>query len=172
MKQKILLATLGAGLFAVAGCASSGASTGSSASPSGTVVAGDNARWTSRLQSTTQNRADVGQSTRDRSYGEFTWSRGASPSISSFNLVFNYAGQERFLSWAIVAGPCGSPSLPILPMGSFPELNVGTGGRSQVNGTLSLELPTTGSYHVDIYRTRQQSMEALVACGNLKFVNG
>ena len=57
-------------------------------------------------------------------------------------------------------------------MGSFPELNVGTGGRAQVNGTLSIDLPTTGSYHVDIYRSRQQSMEALVACGNLKFVNG
>ncbi|HEX6576512.1 MAG TPA: hypothetical protein VF042_16205 [Gemmatimonadaceae bacterium] len=170
MKQKILFAALGAGMIAIAGCASSGTSGGTTAASSN-VVLGNNARWTSRLQSVTQSRADVGQSTRDKSYGEFTWSRGASQSISSFNLVFNYSGQDRFLSWAIVAGSCGSPSLPILPMGSFPELNVGTGGRAQVNGTLSIELPTSGAYHVDIYRSRQQSMEALVACGNLKLVS-
>src|SRR5215213_1764552 len=170
MKQRILFAALVTGAIGMfAGCAKTAAVEGSP-SPDISVAAGENARWTGRIQSVTQNRGDVAQSTRDRSYGEFSWTRGASPSLSNFNLVFNYAGAERFLSWAIVAGNCGSPALPILPMGSFPELNVASGGNAQANGSISLDLPTAGSYHVDIYRGRQQSADALVACGNLKLV--
>ena len=97
---------------------------------------------------------------------------GASASLSNVKFVFNYTGQERYLSWAIVAGSCGTPSLPILPMSNFPELNIGSGGRAEVTGSIPAVLPTTGVYHVDVYRSRQQSMEALIACGNLKFVNG
>jgi hypothetical protein len=171
MKQKILFTALAAGAFGMlAGCAKTSSVEGSP-SPNVAVAPGENARWTGRIQGVTQSRGDVAQSTRDRSYGDFTWSHGPSQSITNVNLVFNYAGQERFLSWAIIAGSCGSPSLPIVPMSNFPELNIGTGGRTQVNGTIPVELPTTGQYHVDIYRSRQQSVDALVACGTLKFVN-
>jgi hypothetical protein len=170
MKQRILFTALGASAIALfAGCAKTTPVEGTP-SPDRSVAASGTGHWTGRLQAVTQNRGDVAQSTRDRSYGEFNWMVGASPSLSNFNLVFNYAGQERFLSWAIVAGSCGSPALPILPMGSFPELNVGSGGNAQSTGSLALDLPTTGGYHVDIYRGRQQSMDALVGCGNLKFV--
>ena len=173
MKQKILSAALGAGaLFVVAACAQKSASSEAGGSPSPNVVAGENAKWTANIQSVTQSRGDVAQSTRDRSYGTLTWSRGAGPSLTNIALVFNYTGQERFLSWAIVAGSCGTPALPVIPMSNFPELSVGGGGRAQVNGSLPLDLPTNGSYHVDVYRNRQGGMDALVACGNMKFVNG
>ena len=82
------------------------------------------------------------------------------------------AGQERFLSWAIVAGSCGVPSLPLIPLSNFPEINIGGSGRGQVTAPLPIAFPTTGAYHVDIYRSRQQSMDALVACGNLRLVGG
>jgi len=170
MRQKMLVAALSAGAVLSAGCAAKTTST-AGAAPSPDVEVTENAHWTTNIQSVMQSRGDVAQSTRDRSYGNFTWSHGPSPSLSAFNIVFNYAGQERFLSWAIIAGTCGSPSLPILPPSNFPELNVGNAGRSQANGTLSVDLPTTGSYHVDVYRSRQQGMDTLVGCGNLKFVN-
>ena len=173
MKQKILFAALSAGaLGIVAGCAKSTTSADTSPSPSSTAAAGESARWTANIQSVTQSRGDVAQTTRDRSYGSFTWSRGTSPSLSAVGLVFNYTGQERFLAWAIIAGSCGTNALPIIPMSNFPELNVGGGGRAQVNATLPLDLPTTGSYHVDIYRSRQGGVDALVACGNMRFVPG
>jgi hypothetical protein len=170
MKQKILFAALAVGAIGtLAGCAKTSSVEGSP-SPSVNAPAGDNSRWTARVQGVTQSRGDVAQSTRDRSYGDFTWTQGASPSLSNVNLVFTYAGQERFLNWAIVAGSCGSPALPIIPMSNFPELNVGSSGRSQVQGSIPVVLPTTGVYHVDIYRSRQASVDALVACGNLKYV--
>jgi hypothetical protein len=172
MKHKLLCAALTVGVIGTAaGCAKT-SSADQSPSPSMNVPAGENARWTGRIQSVTQSRGDVAQSTRDRSYGDFTWSHGMSPSLSNVNLTFNYAGQERFLSWAIVSGNCGQPSLPILPMSNFPELNIGSGGRVQVTSSIPTELPSTGSYHVDIYRSRQQSVDALIACGNLKYING
>jgi hypothetical protein len=167
MKQKMLLAALGAGtMVALGGCAKPAGTAG--ASPTPDVAVSENAKWSGNIQSVQQSRADVGQSTRDQSYGNFTWIHGASPSLTNFNIVFNYSGQERFLSWAIIAGSCGTPSLPILPISNFPELNVGNGGRSQANGSLPIEFPATGQYHVDVYRSRSQGLETLVGCGNLR----
>jgi hypothetical protein len=97
-----------------------------------------------------------------------TWTPGEGPRLTNASVVFTYAGQERFLSWAIVAGSCGSPSLPLIPLSNFPELNISGGGRATVTTSLPLEFPTTGSYHVDVYKDRQGGMDALVACGNLK----
>jgi hypothetical protein len=86
--------------------------------------------------------------------------------------VFTYSGNERYLSWAIIAGSCGTPALALIPMSNFPELNIGGGGRAQVTTSLPIEFPTSGSYHVDVYRSRQQSIDQLVACGNLKLSGG
>jgi hypothetical protein len=165
----MLLVALSAGVVIGTGCAAKSTTATPGAPPD--VETTDNAHWTTNIQPVMQNRGDVAQSTRDRSYGNFTWGKGASPSLTNYNIVFNYAGQERFLSWAIVAGSCGTPALPILPASNFSELNVGSGGRSQANGTLPLDLPTIGSYHVDVYRSRTQGLDTLVGCGNLKFVN-
>lgn len=168
--KKILFLALGASAAGLIGCAQK-TGAGSAPSPSGNVAVTENSRWTANIQSVTQSRGDVAQTTRDRSYGTLTWGRGDMSSLSTVNLVFTYAGQERFLSWAIAAGSCGTPALPIIPMSNFPEINIGGGGRGQVTASLPLELPITGVYHVDIYRSRQQGADALVACGNLKFVS-
>ena len=172
MKQKLLLAALGTGALGIlAGCAAK-TSAGAAAEADRTVMVGENARWTANIQSVTQSRADVAQTTRDKSYGSLTWSRGNGPTLSNVNLVFTYTGQERFLSWAIIAGSCGMQSLPLIPMSNFPELNIGGGGRAQVTTSLPIEFPASGQYHVDIYRSRTQGIDALVACGNLRLSNG
>ena len=135
-------------------------------------AASGNARWNANIQSVTQSRGEVVQTTRDRSYGTAIWSHGASPSLSNINVVFTYTGPERTLAWAILPGSCGSPTLPVIPMSNFPELAIAGGGRSQVTTSLPLELPVTGSYHIDIYRDRRASADGLVACGNLRFSAG
>jgi hypothetical protein len=169
MKHKLLLAMLGAGAMSVAGCATH--ATPGAGAPSPSENASADAHWTANIQSVTQSSGSVVQTTRDRSYGSATWMRGGGPTISNINLVFTYAGQERYLSWAIVAGSCGSPALALLPLSNFPELQIGSGSRAQVTTSLPLELPTSGAYHIDIFRSRQQSTDALVACGNLKLVS-
>lgn len=170
MKNRDLLVAVSAGaLGLLAGCAQSTPVAGAP-SPSQTVAMSASARWTANIQSVTQSRGEVVQTTRDRSYGSATWTRGDRPSLTSIALTFNYTGSERYLSWAILSGSCGTPALPIIPMSNFPELEIGGGGRAQVSSSLPVEFPTSGSYHIAVYRSRQQGIDALIACGNLKLV--
>ncbi len=169
MKQRFFFAVLGAGALGVASCAQS-VPVGGPATPEPSVsAAGGSARWTANIQSVTQSRGDVVQSTRDRSYGSGTWSVGDAAALSKVDLVFTYAGQEKFLAWSILPGNCGTGALPILATANFPEINVGGGGRGQVSASLPVALPTGGTYHLDIYRDRRQGPDALVACGNLRY---
>lgn len=173
MKPRSFLAAVGATAFGMlTGCAqSTPVETAPTPSASADKLASARAQWTANLQSVTQNRGQVAQTTRDRSYGTASWTRGAAASLSSVNLVFTYTGQERTLAWAILPGSCGSPALPIIPMSNFPELNIGGGGRAQVTTSLPLELPASGAHHVAIYRDRRGGADALIACGNLRFSN-
>jgi hypothetical protein len=63
-------------------------------------------------------------------------------------------------------------ALPTIPLSSFPELQVGGGGRAQVTTSLPLTLPANGTYHIDIYRDRRAGPASLVACGNLRYIAG
>ena len=126
-------------------------------------------RWTASIQSVKEDRINVApDSVREKSFGSAQWTRGSGPTLSIINLTFSYSGPERDLAWAILFGPCGSASLPLIPMSNFPELNVNTGGRAQVNATLSVELPASGTFHIDIYKDRAGAVESVVACGNLR----
>ena len=168
MRQKLVLAALGAGAIALAGCAKT-TPVDNAPSPSMSADDGSNARWTANIQSVTQSRGEVVQTTRYKSYGSATWTHGMSASLSNVNVVFTYAGQERTLAWGILPGSCGTPALPVIPMSNFPELNIGGGGRAQVTTSLPLDLPSNGTYHVAIYKDRRQGADALVACGNLRY---
>jgi hypothetical protein len=55
-----------------------------------------------------------------------------------------------------------------MPISNFPELTVGGDGRAQVNVELPFEFPTHGDYHINIYHERQQTLDQVVACGNLR----
>lgn len=169
MTQRMFFSAMAAGALTLAACAHTTPVEGAS-SPSMTVTGG--ARWTTTIRSVTQSRSDLGQSIRDKSYGSATWTTGDGPTLSNVDLVFNYTGLERFLSWAILAGSCGTPGLPLIPLANFPELQIGGAGRAQVTTSLPITFPTTGAYHIDIYRSRQQGTDALLACGNLKLVGG
>lgn len=138
--------------------------------PSASVSPGERT-WTTTIQQVDQSRFNAPDSTRDRSHGSAQWSRGDGPTLSRVNLVFQYGGTERDLSWAILFGNCGNASLPVLPLSAFPELDVTGAGRARFDATLSVELPTSGTFHIDIYKNRQGGAESLVGCGNLKYVS-
>lgn len=164
MNHGIVLATLVAGALAVPiyGVANFAAAVSPSGEP----------RWTANIKSVSQFRFNAADSTRDRSHGSAQWNRGDGPAFSSVSLAFTYAGTERGLSWAILFGSCGNSSLPVIPMSTFPELDVSGGGRAQITATISLEFPTSGAYHIEIYKDRTGGSESLVGCGNFKFVKG
>jgi hypothetical protein len=169
MKRKGLAGAVSAGVLAIAACAHTVPVDGgtTSAASVSTSVGGGN--WSGRIASVLQNRGDVAQSTRDNSYGSASWTRGDSPTLSTVNLTFTYAGTERDLSWALIGGSCGMSAPPLIPMTNFPELNIGSSGRAQLTATLPIDLPSSGAYHVDIYKSRSGGAENLVGCGNLRY---
>ncbi|MDQ3243089.1 MAG: hypothetical protein M3Q09_05140, partial [Gemmatimonadota bacterium] len=61
---------------------------------------------------------------------------------------------------------------PVIPINNFPELQIGGGGRAQTTADLPFEFPTQGTYHINIYRERQQNLAGLLACGNLRVSGG
>jgi hypothetical protein len=171
MKHGMFLATLGAGALGLIACSPAVPVSGA-ANPAASVSSSAEPRWTTSIQPVTLTHFNVQDSTSDRGYGSAQWSRGDIPALSRVNLVFTFAAAQRNLSWAILFGTCGSASLPLIPVSSFPELEVGAGGRAEVSATLSLEFPTSGTYHIEIYTDRQGGPESLVGCGNLKYVSG
>ncbi len=128
-----------------------------------------NGRWTANIKPATQDRLSARDSTGGRSFGAAEWVQGKTPTTSSVFITFTYAGAEHDLSWAILFGACSSASLPVAPISNFPEIDVSTnGGRGQASVSLSVELPTSGEYHIDVYKDRLGGLESVVGCGNMR----
>lgn len=101
--------------------------------------------------------------------GSASWRQGDTPTLSVVDLTFNYGGRERELAWGIFVGRCRSASVPIAPVSNFPEIELIGGGAARVQAQLSVELPTSGQYHLNVYRDRSSQESAIVACGDFKY---
>lgn len=129
-------------------------------------------RWTTRFRNVEPSHLNTGDSTRHSSYGTAEWTPGSAKTLSNLHLKFAYSGPEQELSWAILYGACGTASLPVIPLSNFPEIDLSSGGNAEVNATVTLEFPSSGTYHAEIYNDRIGGAEAVVACGDLKYVSG
>jgi hypothetical protein len=162
-------ATLSALALGVIACATTpavetAASPSSSVSTSGNVVS-----WSGNISAVVESNSDVRQSSRGNGYGNAQLTRGDTPSSTRINVNYSSGGtSDRYLNWAVLPGRCGTGSLPLLPVSNFPELTVGGDGRTQVNVVLPFEFPARGDYHINIYHERQQTLDQVVACGNLR----
>jgi hypothetical protein len=172
MNHRLFLAPLGATLLFTVGCAQSAPATGA-ISPAAAVAISGRARWTTSLRSMGESHIDAPvDSARNRSFGSAVWTPGANPALSRVDLNFAYGGADRDLSWAILYGRCGSASLPVISKSNFPELDVRGGGIAKVSVSLALEFPTSGSYHIEVYKDRTSENDSIVACGDMKYVAG
>ena len=166
-------ATLSALALGVIGCAKTPAvetapSPSASVSSSGNVVS-----WSGNISAVQESNSDVRQSARGNGYGNAQLTPGNSPSSTRVNVNYSSAGtSDRYLNWAVLPGRCGAGSLPLLPISNFPELTVGGDGRAQVTVVLPFEFPTRGDFHINIYHERQQTLDQVVACGNLRASTG
>ena len=140
------------------------ASPSTSVSASGAVLS-----WSGNITAVVESNSDVRQSSRGNGYGNAQLTRGDSPNSTRINVNYSSGGSsDRYLNWAVLPGRCGAGSLPLLPISNFPELTVGGDGRAQVSVVLPFEFPTRGDYHINIYHERQQTLDQVVACGNLR----
>jgi hypothetical protein len=155
--------------LALAGCAKSvPVEAAQVPAPASAVAAGTVARWSGNFVAVTEARSDVRQAARGNNYGTVTITGADSPRRTRVSLTYSTSSDVRFLSWAVLPDRCGSSGLPVLPITSFPDLQVGSDGRAQLTTELPFDLPTTGSYHVNIYKERRATLDAVVACANLR----
>jgi hypothetical protein len=80
----------------------------------------------------------------------------------------NAARSELF--WALVSGRCGSNSIPTLTVNQFPVIEVNSSGRGRVSGEVPLGLPTSGTYHVNLYLTHGGDESDVLSCANLRMI--
>ncbi|MGH9422377.1 MAG: hypothetical protein ACRD3J_20540 [Thermoanaerobaculia bacterium] len=133
-------------------------------------------KWTGTIRATIIDKLDEADTTSTQrnygSHGSLTWTHGATPALSNATIDFTYSATDRELTWGIFFGPCGSATLPVVSLSVFPELEMSSGGHTQVVAALSTELPVSGAFHVEVFRDRSGAPEFSVACGNLKFSHG
>ncbi len=172
MRYQILLLAIAAETLGIAACSHSvPIDNAAEASPSASISR-EGPRWTTRFRSVESTHLNSGDSTRRSSNGTVEWTPGDAREQSKLHVKFTYSGPERELSWAILYGTCGTASFPVVPLSNFPELDLSGGGRGEVNTTLTLEFPFSGTYHAEIYKDREGGAEAVIACGDLKYVSG
>jgi hypothetical protein len=91
----------------------------------------------------------------------------SSPNRTRAQITLDAPTQNRNLPWAILPGQCGSSSLPLIGFDQFPQIEVGNTGKGQVDSELALTLPTSGTYHLNVY-WQGQTLDQVMTCANLR----
>ena len=155
-----------------AACASSKPVTDSAASvPTASVstnAATGPVTWTGSLQPMQQTSGGLGPTGQNKAFGTVRLSsKGTSRAAISIS-VSTPLSNEASLNWAVLHGRCGSGSLPLVGVERFPVIEVGNNGRGQLDGEMSLELPQSGAYHVNIYWSSGTQLSDVMTCANLR----
>lgn len=92
-----------------------------------------------------------------------------SPSRSHVKLTVATPVKSTTLRWAVLPGPCGANTIPLIGFEAFPLIEVGTSGHGNLETDIPMMLPTTGEYHVNVYFQGQgQQISDVMTCGTLK----
>jgi len=114
--------------------------------------------------------SNVAMRTQSRIYGnvELVAVEGETPR-SRVRLTFTTqtGGTSYTAQWALLQGRCGTGSLPVMAIDNFPQIEVGSNGRAQLDTELALGVPSTGEYHINVYVGGQQ-LDNVITCANLK----
>jgi hypothetical protein len=77
----------------------------------------------------------------------------------------------RSVSWGLVVGRCGTAVAPVLPVTTFPPVELSSSGRGEVTATIPFDFPTEGEYHIDFYAGSTSGLPSVIACAGLKLNN-
>jgi hypothetical protein len=145
------------------GCASAAGGPGSAEAPP-TVL-----RWQGAFQPQQQQTGTVAATGTNRLYGNVTLTPGdQGANYSRIQLTLSATETSVQYRWAALPGRCGTPSLPLLAYDQFPPLEVTSSGRASLDHQLPLTFPTSGAYHVNVFRPGGYDRAYVVACANLR----
>jgi len=125
-------------------------------------------RWSGSLQPTQQRTGQIAPTGQSKAFGNVMLaSKGPERTSVSISLSTPLQNSTS-LNWALLPGRCGSGAMPLVGIERFPVIEVGTNGRGQLNGEMSLGLPATGTYHVNVYWGTGQQLSDVMTCANLR----
>ena len=135
---------------------------------------GQSLRWTGSFQQIQQQSGNLGPRSTNKVYGNVSLTRASdTPNNVHVRMELSTTVKDsRQLHWAVSDGHCGSSTLPLLAIEQFPQINISSNGRGQVEADVPLALTTTGSYHVDVYWTNGQDQGDVMTCANVRLDNG
>ncbi len=166
-------ASFGLLAIAAAGCASSQGGGAASESVTADAASGKIGpaflEWSGRFQATQQQTGTFGGfQQRNRAAGTVTLTaEGPSIMRAKMQVTIDNTDPER-LSWSLASGDCGSNAIPLMAVAQFPQLT-SNNGRATLDDMVSLPLPVTGSYHVNIFNpgTSGQDQQDVMICAPL-----
>lgn len=162
-------------LTALGGCARSAQSARPDAGPVTAVAAPAPApapagaiRWTGSLTPTQQRSGGMGPRSQSRAFGSVSITALPGDSRSRAQVTVSGSSQNVSLPWAVLPGQCGTGSLPLMNVNSFPVIEVGSNGRGELSSEIPLSMPAEGSFHVNVYWPGGQQLDEVMTCANLK----
>lgn len=142
----------------------------SAAQSSGASTEQKKIRWSGNFTPVQVRSSNVAIRTQSRIYGTVSLT-SVDDNRDRTRVRLNFTSQSGSNSftvqWALLPGRCGSGGLPPLPIDNFPIIEVGSDGRAQLDTELSLSLPESGEYHVNVYNGGQE-LSNVITCANLK----
>jgi hypothetical protein len=135
--------------------------------PNGTVTPAL-IQWSGSFQAIQQQagNADAPRG-RNNATGRIVLTSSSSNSLRARITLTGGASTSQYFHWALVTGRCGSPALPLLTVNQFPDISM-SNGRGQVDAEVPIALPTSGTYHVDVFWTNGQDQADVMTCANLR----
>lgn len=135
------------------------------------AAAGTPTRWQATLQPTQGRTAMAAPTSQNKTTGSVFLSAAGADRTRVRLTVSTHLANASALLWAIVPGSCGSGAQPIVGVQRFPVIEIGGNNRGELDMEMSLELPTSGSYHVNVYNGGTQ-LNNVITCGNLRRQGG
>ena len=156
-------------------CASkSPSTTPSSSAPAALATSVGAVTWSGNFQQQQQRVAGVGPTSTNRAHGNVRLSpkQGDDKRTQVVLNVTVVAAPGATMAWGIYPGRCGSGSgmaLPLIPPSSLPSLEAGRTGAASLNTDIALQMPTSGSYHLNVFwTTRTADLADVATCANLR----
>ena len=160
-----------AGLAACATAKPVDSAGGATPSSSAAVSSGAGVRWSASLQPAQQRTGGLGPTGQNKTFGSVALKSIGSERTGISISLSTPLQNSTSLNWAILPGRCGSSAMPLVGIERFPVIDVSTNGRGQLNTEMSLELPTSGAYHINVYWSAGSQLSDVMTCGNLRREN-
>jgi hypothetical protein len=96
--------------------------------------------------------------------GVANWARNDNE--SRITIALSNATSGGVHPWHVHQGRCGDNGPIVGSASAYKALTVGSDGQAHENASLSMQLPQSGNYYVNVH-AQSSNMSVIIACGNL-----